>query len=198
LVKPYVATENLTLYCADVLEGLAALEPGSVQTCITSPPYFALRDYGRCGKRAADAASLYVRRIGPDRGAGPNGWVYKVRRKVPGAAAGDPAGVRLRAHERVLWFYCRMGAHGCQRTLELTVPGAAAAGAQLTATVRGYDDNGRGVAIADATVALAGATTQTGAGGAATLTAPAAPGRYVAAASAPGLVAAFPVEVTVR
>ena len=54
-MKPYVATENLTLYCADVLEGLAALEPGSVQTCITSPPYFALRDYGVAGQLGLEA-----------------------------------------------------------------------------------------------------------------------------------------------
>lgn len=30
----------------DCLEGLRALEPCSVQSCITSPPYFGLRDYG--------------------------------------------------------------------------------------------------------------------------------------------------------
>lgn len=30
----------------DVRASLAQLEPNSVQTCITSPPYFGLRDYG--------------------------------------------------------------------------------------------------------------------------------------------------------
>ncbi len=30
----------------DVLAGLRSLEPESVQTCITSPPYYGLRDYG--------------------------------------------------------------------------------------------------------------------------------------------------------
>jgi DNA modification methylase len=33
--------------CRDVL---ASLEPGSVQTCVTSPPYFGLRDYGTDGQ----------------------------------------------------------------------------------------------------------------------------------------------------
>lgn len=30
----------------DVREMLAGLEPQSVQTCVTSPPYWGLRDYG--------------------------------------------------------------------------------------------------------------------------------------------------------
>jgi site-specific DNA-methyltransferase (cytosine-N4-specific) len=36
---------------ADVLDGLAQLESGSVQSCVTSPPYFpAIRDYGVVGQ----------------------------------------------------------------------------------------------------------------------------------------------------
>ena len=31
---------------ADVLDGLAQMDDGSVQTCVTSPPYWGLRDYG--------------------------------------------------------------------------------------------------------------------------------------------------------
>ena len=31
---------------ADVIDGLAQLDDGSVQTCVTSPPYWGLRDYG--------------------------------------------------------------------------------------------------------------------------------------------------------
>ena len=34
----------------DVRETLRALETGSVQTCVTSPPYFGLRDYGVSGQ----------------------------------------------------------------------------------------------------------------------------------------------------
>lgn len=37
---------DATLYLGDVLDGLTELEDGSVQTCITSPPYWGLRDYG--------------------------------------------------------------------------------------------------------------------------------------------------------
>lgn len=41
---------DATLYMGDVLEGLADLEDESVQTCITSPPYWGLRDYGVDGQ----------------------------------------------------------------------------------------------------------------------------------------------------
>lgn len=34
------------IHAVDVLEGLAGLPDQSVQTCVTSPPYWALRDYG--------------------------------------------------------------------------------------------------------------------------------------------------------
>jgi len=36
---------HVTVYCADVLEALRALPEKSVHCCVTSPPYFALRDY---------------------------------------------------------------------------------------------------------------------------------------------------------
>ena len=35
-----------TVLLGDVRKRLAEIEPGSVKTCITSPPYFGLRDYG--------------------------------------------------------------------------------------------------------------------------------------------------------
>jgi len=36
--------------CADVLDGLALLPTGSVSVCVTSPPYWNLRDYGVAGQ----------------------------------------------------------------------------------------------------------------------------------------------------
>lgn len=38
------------LICADVLEGLRSLPNESVQVCVTSPPYWGLRDYGVPGQ----------------------------------------------------------------------------------------------------------------------------------------------------
>ena len=53
---------------------------------------FAVRDYGSCSRRARDAGSLYVQRIGPDAARGRDGWVYKVGNRSGSAGAADPAG----------------------------------------------------------------------------------------------------------
>ena len=36
--------------CGDALELLRTLPPESVHTCVTSPPYYGLRDYGADGQ----------------------------------------------------------------------------------------------------------------------------------------------------
>lgn len=38
--------EKLTIYAGDCRAVMATMEPESVQTCVTSPPYWGLRDYG--------------------------------------------------------------------------------------------------------------------------------------------------------
>lgn len=49
---------------ADVLDGLAQLEDGSIQTCVTSPPYYGLRDYGAEGQIGLEATpDEYVSRL---------------------------------------------------------------------------------------------------------------------------------------
>jgi hypothetical protein len=155
-----------------------------------------LRDYGTCGSRPADAASLFVARIAGDRNRGQDGWVYKVGRKVSSAGAGDRSGRRLRAGDRLLWFFCRTTrAGGCQRTLEATPDRTAAApGETVRVTVRGYDDQGRGVPVPGATVTLGTAAATTDAAGAAQVTVPSA-GRLALGATRTGMVAAFPREV---
>ena len=152
-----------------------------------------VRDYGTCGHRPADAASLFVTRIGSDRNRGQDGWVYKVGRKVSSAGAGDRSGRRLRAGDRLLWFYCRaQRTGGCQRTLEATPDRASAApGETVSVTVRGYDDQGRGIAVAGATVTLGSATATTDAAGVAQVVVPAA-GRLTLGAARTGMVPAFP------
>jgi hypothetical protein len=151
-----------------------------------------LRDYGSCGRRAADASGLFVTRIGPDRNRGQDGWVYKVNRKVPSTGAADTSARRLRGGDRVLWFYCRTRrSGGCQRTLEARPESAAEAGTPLRVIVRGYDDQGRGKPIKGATVALGSSTATTGPGGEATVTVPTS-GRLELTATASGLVPSFP------
>jgi hypothetical protein len=163
---------------------------------------FRLVDYGACSRRPRDAGSLYVRQIGRERAKGRDGWIYKVGRRVGTAGAADPAGPfgtgrTLRAGQQVLWFWC-VKDDACQRTLEIAAPRAIAPGGLLAVTVRGYDEQGRGVAVAGATVRLGGASAVTGADGVATLIAPTAVGRYALEAGTPGLVPAFPRMVEVR
>jgi hypothetical protein len=164
---------------------------------------FSLEDYGACSGRARDAGALYVRKIGPDRERGRDGWVYKVGRRAGSAGAADPSGSfgtgrLLRAGQRVLWFWCvKDAADSCQRTLAATPSGKRVApGGPLSVTVRGYDDNGDGVRVAGALVRLGESAALTGADGVATLTAPAA-GTYRLRAEKPGAVISFPVRVAV-
>jgi hypothetical protein len=61
-------------------------------------------------------------------------------------------------------------------------------------TVRGYDDQGRGVAVPGATVTLGSATATTDAAGVAQVAVPAS-GRLALNATRAGMVPAFPGEV---
>lgn len=47
---PYLADPDVTLYCGDALETLRDLPDASVHMCCTSPPFYALRDYGVDGQ----------------------------------------------------------------------------------------------------------------------------------------------------
>jgi hypothetical protein len=144
-----------------------------------------------------DPTAMFVTQVGSDRNRGIAGWEYKVGAASPSFGAGDP-GQRLRTGARLLWFWC-LRATACQQTLALGSPSATPGrGAPFTVTVLGYDDNGRGRPILGASVRLGGEVVRSGAGGLATLTAPAAPGRYAISASKPGLVPSFPLEAIVR
>lgn len=112
----------------------------------------ALRDYGACGKRAAAASGLYVRGVAGERAQGADGWVYKRGHRAPPSGAADLAS---RTRGRILWFWCRMGKAGCQRTLETTaLADVGTAGQDLDVRVRAYDDQGKGVPAAGSTVTV--------------------------------------------
>jgi hypothetical protein len=157
----------------------------------------ALTDYGSCTSRPRDAAGLFVKAIRGQRNRGQNGWVYKVGRRAASAGAADPSGAfgrgRLRRGQRVTWFYCRMQERGCQRTLELDV--IAEAGA-ISATVRGYDDEGRGVPVEGAEVESGSVSGITGADGSVRLSLP--PGRHTLVARKDGSVRSFSEAVRVE
>lgn len=175
---------------------IGAATPLSVLIAAKLP--LGLRDYGRCGKRPRDAAGLYVTRVKREREKGRGGWVYKVGRRTPSLGAADLTR-RLRDGQRVTWFWCEQDdSGGCQRTLEARPDRTTAApGETLTVSVRGYDDQGRGIAVEGAAVTLGSATAITDAAGTAVLTVPAEPGEHALEATRDGLVRAFPVEVTV-
>jgi hypothetical protein len=169
---------------ATALAALVRSRPGKLR----------LRDFGSCSGRARDGGGLFVKAIRGDVNRGQNGWVYKVGRRAATAGAADPAGPfgrgRLRDGQRVTWFYCRLRNGGCQRTLELslrTEPGT------LVARVRGYDDEGRGVAVEGATVTAGGSSALTDAGGQARLSL--VSGRYLVVATKEGTIRSFAERV---
>lgn len=47
---PYLDDGDVRLYLGDVTEVLREMDAESVQTCVTSPPYWGLRDYGEAGQ----------------------------------------------------------------------------------------------------------------------------------------------------
>jgi hypothetical protein len=164
----------------------------------------ALRDYGRCSRRPRDASGLYVSSVTGDRATGGSGWVYKVGRRAGTTGAADLTGSfgtgrRLRNGQRVTWFWCTLeSSGGCQRTLEVRPDRTTATpGETLNVTVRGYDDFGKGIPVAGATVRLGSASAVTGAAGTATLTIAAETGDLPLEAERDGMVRAFPGEVTV-
>jgi DNA modification methylase len=63
-MTPYYADDTVTLYHGDSLDVLRALPDGSVDCCVTSPPYFALRDYGISGQIGLETSPVeYVERV---------------------------------------------------------------------------------------------------------------------------------------
>jgi hypothetical protein len=167
------------------LAALARSRPGRLR----------IRDFGACSSRPSDAAGLLVTGIGPDRNRGQRGWVYKVGRRAATAGAGDPGGPfghgRLRAGQRVTWFYC-VRATDCQRTLELRAKPTTGG---IVATVRGYDDAGDGVPVEGASVSGGGVTGLTAADGRVQLAL--SPGTHRLVARKDGLVRSFTERVEV-
>ncbi len=56
--------ETDKIYCGDSLQVLQTLPENAVDCCVTSPPYYALRDYGTDGQIGREATpEEYVSRI---------------------------------------------------------------------------------------------------------------------------------------
>src|SRR5690606_39314504 len=68
MIQPYWQSNNgetsLTIYQGDVLDVLRRLPSESVHCCITSPPYWGLRDYGVDGQIGLETTPQeYVERL---------------------------------------------------------------------------------------------------------------------------------------
>lgn len=63
-LEPYYADDTVTLFLGDASEVASRMPARSVQTIITSPPYFGLRDYGVEGQLGAEeSVHEYVERL---------------------------------------------------------------------------------------------------------------------------------------
>lgn len=56
MTTPYYQDDSVTLWHGDALATLRELPDASVDCCVTSPPYFGLRDYGVDGQIGAEAS----------------------------------------------------------------------------------------------------------------------------------------------
>ncbi len=54
-MTPFVSDPDLTMYVGDCLDVLRTLPDGCVDACVTSPPFYALRDYGVDGQIGLEA-----------------------------------------------------------------------------------------------------------------------------------------------
>jgi DNA modification methylase len=64
MVAPYYQDDLVRLFHGDAETVAGGLEPGSVRTIVTSPPYFGLRDYGEDGQVGAEESlGEYVGRL---------------------------------------------------------------------------------------------------------------------------------------
>jgi len=166
-------------------------------------PAFLLRDYGRCGAAARNSGQLFVYSVAGQKNRGQSGWEYKAGGIAGSTGAADPSGIRgdgrlLRSGQRVLWFWCEATAGGCQRTLEVSAAQTVGRSGTLAVRVTGFDNEGRGAAVAGAVVKLGTDFVTTGASGRASLIVPSSPGRYVLSATRRGLVPAFPETIVVK
>ena len=63
-MTPYYSDDTVTLHHGQALDVLRAMPDGSVDCCVTSPPYFGLRDYGVEGQLGLeDSPAAYVARL---------------------------------------------------------------------------------------------------------------------------------------
>jgi len=171
---------------------LAALVPASKALSLS------VKDFGSCSRdNAADAAQLFVNSIGGNRNRGADGWVYKLRNKIPSLGGGDPL-ARVRQNDRLVWLYCVHDKAGhCPPTLQVAAPARAPAGGQVEVFASKVDDAGRKTPAPGARLRMGKQVAVTGAGGSAIMVVPTTPGKVAVEATANDAIASFPRTISV-
>ena len=63
-MKPYYENNGFTLYHGNALDVLEGLESESINCCVTSPPYYGLRDYQTDGQLGLESTTgEYVKKL---------------------------------------------------------------------------------------------------------------------------------------
>ncbi len=156
-----------------------------------------LRDYGACGRQAAAASGLYVRGVAGEQENGRRRLGLQARAPDAVQRSGRPGVAHARPGAVVL---VPAGQTGCQRTLDtMTLADVGAAGEVLDVQVRAYDDQGKGIPAAGATVSVGdSASAVADADGVAHVTLGPETGTLDVVATAPRWVRSFPDPVEVQ
>ena len=199
-----VDASAITMRVADRYCAVAARTPLAVLAALRHAIRFAVRDYGHCGAQPSASAQLFVYSLAGERNRGQDGWEYKVNDVSGSTGAADPSGpqgngTRLRPGQRVLWFWCEATPSGCQPTLSVRASATRVAhGAALAVRAYAHDNEGHATGAGGVHVTLGASSATTDARGAASILAPAQPGRYPLGAEGARVVPAFPQEIDVQ
>lgn len=74
MLQPFFDADGVTIYHGDCRLVLASLPEGCVHTCVTSPPYWGLRDYGVDGQLGVAVHSVRMHERA-ENGPGGSPWV---------------------------------------------------------------------------------------------------------------------------
>lgn len=111
-MTPYHEDEWLTVFAGDCREVMAAMPAESVQTVVTSPPYFGLRDYGLPPAVWSDPSdpAQHVHEFGGEIVAGKAGWEGKTRWNHATNGQGLEYEIEDRRVKPSLGAFCECGA----------------------------------------------------------------------------------------
>ncbi len=135
-----VGSRRCTIAAGTPLAALAALQAKKA----AGVPALKATDYSGCGSKPSSSNGLYLRAVGKERAAGPDGWIYDVNGRRGTSGAADSAGPfgtgkRLKNGQRVNWRWCHADTDpdgGCGPELRLSLPAKANSAQPLAVQVQ--------------------------------------------------------------